>query len=293
MRKFDFLLIGAQKSATSWLWDKLDQHPGTDLPAEKEIHYFGGEEIFRRGPEWYYRHFENTNPALLTGEASTSYLYDRVPYWYNGVPAIEYAEDLPTIPELVAAENPEAKIVVVLRDPVHRAVSAYRHYTKKGLESPLIGLRRTAIEHPKMRILEYGFYARYLEAWRKVFPAESIHVMIFEEDVKRNPDAGLRNLYEFLGLDKEFQAEERESKVHKSWSWTRGVVRYYSGPFRRILARGPIGDFLDRSDFLKRFAVRRSDIEYLRECYLPEKEKLEKILGRNLDVWDYGERLLT
>ena len=95
----------------------------------------------------------------------------------------------------------------------------------------------------------------------------------------------------FQGLDKEFQAEERESKVHKSWSWTRGVVRYYAGPFRRILTRGPMGDFLDRSDFLKRFAVKPSDIEYLRECYLPEKDKLEKILGRSLDIWDYGGRI--
>jgi hypothetical protein len=293
MRKFDFLLIGAQKSGTSWLWDKLDQHPGTDLPAQKEIHYFGGVELYRQGPEWYYAHFDNINSELLTGEASTSYLFDRIPYWHNDKREIEYAPDLQTIPELVAQENPDAKIVVVLRDPVRRAMSAYRHWTKKGMLSPLIGLRRTSIEHPKMRILEYGFYARHLEAWKKVFPDDQIQILIFEEDVKRNPDSGLKKVYGFLGLDTEFQPGDREGKVHESWSWTRSAVRFYAGPFRRFINRGPIGEFLDRSDFLGRFSVRRSDVEFLRECYLPEKAQLESIVGRKLDVWDYGERLLV
>jgi len=292
VRKFDFLLIGAQKSGTSWLWDKLDQHPGTDLPAQKEIHYFGGVELYRQGPAWYYAHFQDLNPDLLTGEASTSYLFDRLPYWHNDSQEIEYAADAQTIPELVAAENPDAKIVVVLRDPVRRAISAYRHWTKKGNLSPGLGLRRTAIEHPKMRILEYGFYARHLAAWRKVFPDEQIQILIFEEDVRGNPDSGLKKLYEFLGLDAGFQPAEREDKVHKSWSWTRSAVRYYAGPFRRFVNHGPLGEYLDNNDFLKRFSVRAADIKYLRESYLPEKLLLEKIIGRNLDVWDYGERLL-
>ena len=293
MRKFDFLLIGAQKSGTSWLWDKLDQHPGTDLPKLKEIHYFGGVELYRRGPAWYYSHFENASPSLVTGEASTSYFFDRIPYWNNDGPQIEYAEDLPTIAQLVSAEKPDAKIVVVLRDPVHRAISAYRHWMKKGDLSPFLGLRRVAIELPKMRILEYGFYARHLAAWRKMFSREQIQILIFEEDIKRDPESGLRKIYGFLDLDTEFLPGDRDRKVHRSWSWTRSAARFYAGPFRRFVNRGPIGDFLDRHDFLRKFVIRRSDIEYLRGCYLPEKDRLEDILGRNLDIWDYGESLLS
>ena len=293
MRKFDFLLIGAQKSGTSWLWDKLDQHPGTDLPDKKEIHYFGGAELYRRGPKWYYSHFENAKLDLVTGEASTSYLYDRIPYWYNDNPQIEYAPGLPTIPELVAAENPDVRIIAVLRDPVDRAISAYRHWMKQGNLSPLVGLRRTAIALPKMRILEYGFYARYLAAWRKTFADDQIQVLIFEEDVKRNPESGLRKIFEFLDLDTEFLPADRDREVHGSWSWTRSAIGYYAGPLRRFVNRGSVGEFLDRYDFLGRFAIRRSDIEYLRDCYLPEKAQLEKIVGRNLDVWEYGECLLN
>lgn len=293
MRKFDFLLIGAQKSGTSWLWDMLDKHPGTDLPALKEIHYFGGVELFSRGPEWYYSHFENTNPDLITGEASTSYLFDRIPYWNNEGPQIEYAPELPTIPQLVAAEKPDAKIIVVLRDPVHRAISAYQHWMRKGGLSPLRSLRRIAAELPKMRILEYGFYAQHLAAWRKEFSEEQIEVLIFEEDISRNPLAGLQKVYGFLELDTGFVPGDLERKVHRSWSWTRSAVRFYAGPFRRLVARGAVGEFLDRNSFLDRFAIRNLDIEYLREYYLPEKEQLEEILARKLDIWDYGERLLT
>jgi hypothetical protein len=293
MRKFDFLLIGAQKSGTTWLWGMLDQHPGVDLPDEKEIHYFGGVELYRRGPAWYYAHFEDVRPDLLTGEASTSYLYDRIPYWNNDDSQIEYADDLPTIPELVAAENPDAKIVVILRDPVRRAFSAYRHWMRKGDLSPLLGLRRVATELPKMRILEYGFYARHLAAWRKVFRDDQIKILLFEEDVKSNPESGLREVFSFLGLDEEFLPVNPDRTIHKSWSWTRSAVEYYAGPFRRVVRRGAIGEFLNRSTFLDRLAVRRADIEFLRECYLPEKEQLESILGRSLDVWDYGESLLT
>jgi len=293
MRKFDFLIIGAQKAGTTWLWNMLDQHPGTDLPNKKEIHYFGGAELYRQGPGWYYSHFDNLRSDLLTGEASTSYLFDRIPYWENTSRSIEYPDDLSSIPELVAAENPDAKIVVVLRDPVHRALSAYKHWMRQGNLSPLLGLRRTAEELPKMRILEYGFYARYLAEWEKVFPKDQMCVLVFEEDVKSNPDAGLRAIYEFLGLDATFRAADRDRAIHRSWSWTRCALEYYAGPFRRVVRHGSIGEFLDRSRFLDRFAVRRSDIEFLRENYLREKPDLEALLGRELNVWSYGEELLA
>jgi hypothetical protein len=164
---------------------------------------------------------------------------------------------------------------------------------KKSKLSPLIGLRQTATRFPKLRILEYGCYARYLQAWRKTFADSQIQVLFFEEDIRRDPEAGVRKIYDFLGLDTEFRPDDRESKVHKSWSWTRSAVGFYAGPFRRYVNRGPVGEFLDRNDFLSRFSIRRSDIDFLRKCYLPEKAQLEKIVGRKLDIWDYGEQLLT
>jgi hypothetical protein len=288
----DFLLIGAQKAGTTWLWEMLDRHPGTSLPVEKEIHYYGGAERYRQGPDWYASFFADVEPSKVTGEASTSYLSDRVPYWYNESRDLEYAPDLPPLPELVARDLPDARILVVLRDPVRRAVSAYHHWMRQGDLPPLVGLARTARSHPKLRIIEYGRYLRHLAAWRAAVPAERIHVLVYEEDIVADPFAALSRVYGFLGLDAGFRPELPRRRVHGSWSWTRCVVNYHSGPLRRWFARGRVGAFIDRHAVLERFAVRPSDIEYLQGVYRPDHQALEDLVGRSLECWDYGAGLL-
>ena len=288
----DFLVIGAQKAGTSWTWRMLDQHPDSSLPEEKEIHYYGSSELYRKGPDWYLDHFRNLEPGKLTGEASTSHLFDRVPYWFNPGRDIEYDPELPPLPELVHRDMPDARIVVVLRDPVRRAISAYHHWLRKGDLPCLAGLRKTALEHPKLRILEYGHYLRHLRAWTSVYPRDQILVLLYESDIATNPMAGIARLYRFVGLDPDFVPELMRKRVHSSWSWTRCVAAYYSGPLRRKFARGPMGDFLDRHPFLERYAIRPRDVRFLQETYLPERTALEQLLGISLADWDYGAGLL-
>ncbi len=289
-RQPDFLLIGAQKSGTTWLWEMLDRHPGTALPKQKELHYFGSSEIYAKGPEWYFSNFEDIDTHEVTGEASTSYLFDKVPYWYNKSNEIEYDTSLPALPALVSRELPNVKIIVVLRDPVRRAVSAYLHWMRQGNLSPAWGLQRTALEHPRLRILQYGDYARHLGAWMGEFPKQQILVMLFEEEVIGDPGNGLKKVFKFLGLDPEFRPSELREPVHQSWNWTRIITNYYAGPLRRFLRKGPLGDFLNEHDFLRKFAVRASDLAFLRDVYLPSRQSVEKLIERNLDCWDYGQR---
>lgn len=290
-RKPDFLLIGAQKSGTSWLWDQLEQHPETDLPATKEIHFFGGSENYQKGRDWYYEHFRQCAPGKITGEASTSYLYSHVPFWFNPGRELQLDASLPCLPELVAGELPDVKLIVVLRDPVARALSAYRHWMKKGELPPLAGLKNTALQHPKLRIIEYGNYAEHLQAWLNVFPRERFLLMTFEDDIVGEHAQGLRQTYEFLGMNPDFIPPERERGLHRSWSWTRSAVSYYAGPFRRRINHGRLGTYLDRHDFLKSIALRPSDIEFLRSIYLPQRGALQDLLQRSLDSWTYGENL--
>jgi len=292
VRKPDFLLIGAQKSGTSWLWDKLDQHPGTDLPEVKEIHYFGGVENYLAGPEQYYSHFTDVDRVRVTGEASTSYLYDRIPYWQNSSNEIEYHDSLPDIPNLVYQELPDIKIIIVLRDPVDRAISAYRHWLKQGHFSPLAGLENAATRNPKTRIIEYGHYAQYLSAWTKVFSENQILTLVFERDVVKNPAKGLKRVYQFLNLDEDFSPPAPQQSFHRTWSWTRSAVNYYGGPFGRFLTKGRSGQVIDRIDILRALALRSKDIEFLRNEYLPSKQEIEDFLQLNLDCWDYGLKYL-
>lgn len=270
----------------------LDQHPGTSLPVQKEIHYFGSAELYAKGDDWYYSHFEGLDPDKLIGEASTTYFYDRVPYWHNKSNQIEFDESLPLIPELILQKFPDMKFVVVLRDPVHRAISAYSHWMKQGNVSPLLGLKKVATDYPKMRILEYGLYARYLNIWMKSVGPERLRIILFEDQIKKNWDQTLRETYEYLGLDPEFKPELPGKPVHRSWGWTRIVFNYYASKMSKRLGHSRAGVLLDRFDFLASNAIEAEDIEFLRSVYLPEKEALAKLTGNPLTCWDYGEGML-
>jgi len=270
----------------------LQLHPGTDLPREKEIHYFGGVEKYRKGKEWYYNHFAGLDSSKVIGEASTTYLYDNVPFWYNPSSSIEVDRSLPMIPELITNELPNIKILAILRDPVWRAVSAYKHNMKAGRIVPRLGLRETAIRYPKMRILEYGYYARYLKLWKEFVHPQRMLILIFEEDVVKSPEKAVRCAYDFLGLDTDFQPEVLHEPVHKSISWTHVAINYYAGPLiKKLTHRRPLYCVLTMFDiFLKPFLIKQKDIEFLRSTYLPEKAELETLIGRNLDCWNYGYR---
>jgi len=291
--KPDFLIIGAQKAGTTWLWSMLNKHPGTDLPKEKEIHYFGSAELYRKGKDYYYNHFAGLDRSKISGEASPTNFYDHVPYWYNKSRKLEVDRSLPTIPELITTELPDIKILILLRDPVRRAISAYYHWMRgqywmhKGDVSPLLGLRETAIQHPKFRILEFGYYARYLKLWSKYVPPERMRVLIFEEDVKQFPERTLSEVYRFLNLDPQYQPESLRERVHPNWSWTRIVLSYYADPLSRKVLRSRLGRFIDNFDILGRLAIKREDIDFLRSEYLPEKAELESLLGRKLSCWKY------
>ena len=277
----DFLIIGAQKAGTTWLWAMLKQHPGTSLPETKELHYYGSAELYRKGPESYYQHFAALDSNKVIGEASTTYLYDRVPYWYNKSNEIEFDDSLPLLPELIKQDLPDIKILVVLRDPVRRAVSAYSHYTQTGQLSPFSSLKQTALECPKYRLLEYGFYHKYLSVWQDVYPKERFKVLVFEEDVIKYPDTTIKDVYNFLDLDPEFKPSASDKKRNKSKSWTRIVVSHILGKVSPSLSTSRIPRMFDRLDFLKNRAYSNADIEFLAQEYLSEKKSLEILLGRS------------
>lgn len=290
----DFIVIGAQRAGTTWLWNMLKQHPGVSLPATKEIHFFGSAELYAGGKDWYYAHFRDLDSRKVVGEASTTYLYDRIPYWHNKSRQIEFDASLPCIPELITQELPSVKILVMLRDPVSRAVSAYKYWMRRVDDiSPFLGLKETAIRYPKMRILEYGFYARYLELWRAYIPPERMRVLVFEEDVAREPSKTVREVYEFLGLDPDFPPKKAGHVVHRGWTWTRILVRHFTHRLLPRLSESRFGSWFDRHDVLARFAIRPADIEFLRSEYLPERPALERLLNRSLDCWTYGRERLT
>ena len=282
-----FILIGAQKAGTTWLWDNLKQHPDVALPKAKEIHFFGGVENYRKGSDWYYQHFQGVPLTKVTGEASTTYLYDYLPYWDNPSGELKHDYSLPCIPELVLKELPEVKILVILRNPVSRALSAYRHYVKSGKIPRGFGPTEVALKIPIFRILELGFYARYLKLWKQYFPPHRIRIFVFEDDVVKSPEKSLRQIFEFLEINPNFQPRKVNGRVHEGWSWTRCAINQQTFPLARRIANGQVGKIFDRFDLLKNGKAMRSDMAFFQDRYRQEKKELENILGKHLDSWKY------
>jgi len=291
MKKPDFLIIGAQKAGTTWLWQMLKQHPDTDLPQTKEIHYFGSSEIFHeKGRNWYFDHFKDIDPTKLTGEASTTYFYDYIPFWHNSGVEIEYDTTLSSIPELILQELPDVKIIISLRDPVKRAISAYQHALKHDARiSPFTGIAKLATEKPKLRILEYGYYAKYIKFWLNFVGPERIYFSIFEEDVLESPMESVRGVYNFLEINPKFEPKHLKQKKNKSWTWTRIVTRYATKSIPVLSSSHYLGRLCDRFDVLGKYAIRDEDVAFLRSHYMPEKPELESLLSRKLDKWTYDK----
>lgn len=118
----DFLIIGAAKSGTTSLFHYISQHPGIATPSVKEVNYFSNARNFPYGEDWYRAHFptkkhiDNLSLKLgypaRTGEATPSMNINS--YAINAHALV-----------------PEAKIVIILRNPVDRAYSQYQHQVRK------------------------------------------------------------------------------------------------------------------------------------------------------------------
>ncbi|HET6561684.1 MAG TPA: sulfotransferase [Marmoricola sp.] len=189
-----FLVIGAQRSGTTYLHSLLEAHPDIAMarPARPEPKVFLSDELTDRGAEWYdATFFAHADPGQLLGDKSTSYLED------------------PAAPARARRMLADPGVVVVLRDPVERAVSNWRFSTDHGLETRPAEEALTA-NLVKQRgwdpatssvspyaYLERGRYVDHLVPWLEEFP--DTQVLLLPELV--DDPATANRLFEALGAD--------------------------------------------------------------------------------------------
>jgi hypothetical protein len=176
----DFLIIGAQKGGTSFLYHLLTQHPLVEPANRKEVHFFDG--MYGLGAEWYRWCFpqpkEIDGQKTISGEATPSYLY------------------YPAVPKRVAETVPQAKLIVVLRDPIDRAYSHYQMQVKRGME---VNAFEEAIEHQGSTYLPRGFYVEQLLRWSEFFSREQM-LVIKSEHFFEAPIESLNIVLDYLDL---------------------------------------------------------------------------------------------
>jgi hypothetical protein len=206
-----FLMIGAQRCGTTSLFRAITAHPQVvHASFHKGVNYF--DLNYYRGPDWYRGHFPVAEIARrrtagsgygdpVVFEASGYYLYH------------------PFAMERIARDLPDVKLVVMLRDPVERAFSAYKHEYARSFEwepfeqalkledDRLLGeidrmradLRYESFPHRHHSYRHRGHYAEQLDRVFAHFPRSQLHV-IASETFFADPAAEYQHLLEFLGL---------------------------------------------------------------------------------------------
>lgn len=202
-------IIGAQRCGTTWLYSMLDQHPEIFMakPIRPEPKFFLNDEAVKAGREAYVQKYFGDTQAAVIGEKSTSYL------------------ESPAAGTHIKYFFPNAKILIMLRDPVERAISNYYFSVKNGLEtrsienvfineSPAPELKSKISVNP-FDYLSRGEYYRYIKSYRDIFPEENIYVIINE---KITMDRGvLAALYRFLGVDDSYVAVGFDALLNTSY----------------------------------------------------------------------------
>ena len=265
-----FVCIGAQKCGTTWLASAVAQHPEVGTGRKKELHFFDQRARYERGIAWYERQFRVGPATRAIGEFTPNYwrtVGTATPTTFLGAA------------DRVASAYPDLQLLLCLRDPVERAVSAYFHNIKAGRLSPEVPFAEALRARPGLR--DFGRYGTQLEAWLAHYPLERFLVLVYEEDIRPDdakPDA-LRRTFAHLGVDTTFEPADTGVQRNVRLSDFEMRLRHASPELRREMEQVPEGE---RNSPRWTISVPEADRHALAEDYRPEVERLEELLGRRM-----------
>ncbi|MBA2558618.1 MAG: sulfotransferase, partial [Propionibacteriales bacterium] len=190
----DFVILGAQKSASTYLHRCLAEHPQVEMPS--------GES----------RHFEDPYYARGAPAELSALFGPRAESIRRGIKRPDYLAR-PAVAGRLAHHLPTARLLVVLREPIGRAVSAYFDYVRLGF-APLEHVD-DAFEHllddsmqrryPRVGdVLDYGLYGKHLSRYLGVFPRSQLLVLV-QDEVVADPLRELGSVFRFLDVDDTFR----------------------------------------------------------------------------------------
>lgn len=194
----DFLVIGSQRCATSYIHSLFENEISTNVSGQKELNYFS-HHIYTKDLSWYFSNFEDN--GKFTGEVCPSYFLMRPS-------EIKYLKQL----------YPELKVVLILRDPVKRMWSSiHRHWTysylkdTKNLGTDFISLLKFIMTPTN---IYFGKYSYTLKKWNKEFSKDQMQIL-FYEDMKESPERFMSELYTFLNIENKPIIKQQRKNISK------------------------------------------------------------------------------
>lgn len=273
----NFFIVGAPKAGTTSLYKYLKNIPGIYMSPVKEPHYFSTNfpKISNRKPmhdkNTYLKLFENSKGAKIVGEASTNYLSDE------------------KTPQLIYEVVPNAKIVIMLRDPIERTYSDYFHHFRYNLETLSFHKRinkliKTKDQKNTHRYLRCSLYSQEIHRYLKKFGTQNVKVII-SENLGIDPLKSLQEVLTFLGIEFERLNLQKEIQANKS-IYPRYVIGRHFINFVRWIRKF---DDYDSSKTLKELEsnffthkkpkINDRDKILLNNYFKEDVKKLEDILG--------------
>lgn len=280
MKSPNFFIVGAPKSGTTSLYEYLRQHPQVFMPDLKEPQFFGADieaSHFIRDKEKYLSLFSPAQEESRIGEASVWYLFSE-----------KAAKE-------ICEFNPNAKIIIMLRNPVDMVYSLHSQLLYNATETvedfqvalSLESLRKQGFALPEnssgpikgLFYREIAKYSKQVKRYIEIFGRENVHIIIFD-DFKSDTAACYRQTLAFLDVDFEhivsFKIENKQQKIRSRW-----VQNNLASPPRLVKAFSTA--LLPRS--FRQFSLRRL---FSLNCDYSARDKVPMLLRKKL-MNDFSE----
>lgn len=266
------LLPGAPKCGTTTLYGHLARHPDVAMSVPKE------PDIFRThygDTEYLDACFAHDSGSRLRGDATVNYMAH------------------PVVAERLAADVPDARFVVCLREPIERAISHYKQRVRRGYEARSIA--KILDVGWDADILRFSGYHRCLVPYFDKFPLDRFHFVLMS-DLADRPEETVGRVFSFLGLEpapvdvKEWanRGERRGNRgVQRAVATAQrlGVARSLPTSVKKVLRPkiARLHDIPNRHG--DEVVLAESERQRMREMFLPELEALERAVGLDLSSW--------
>tara|TARA_B100001758_G_C18411756_1_gene616287 strand:- start:2602 stop:3471 length:870 start_codon:yes stop_codon:yes gene_type:complete len=286
--KVNFFIVGAPKAGTTSLHYYLDEHPEVNMSKIKETNYFSDKEIKNqnlyykkrsiKSLEEYHDLFQRESKDILFGETSPSYLF------YRGVAS------------KIKAYNPEAKIIIILRNPIDRAYSHYLMDYRLGLvKSDFADIiskkyRNKYSDLYFQQYIELGNYATQIARYHKQFSSDKLLILDYN-DFTNNTNQVMSRIFNFLSLS-DFKVASINQRYNSAIIPKNRFIKqvysfiYLRNIFNRLLPKN-IKDFIHLTFFNKDRipSLKEETREKLIVIFKKEIENLEVLLKKDYSRW--------
>ena len=301
----NFFVVGAARASTTSFNRYLSQHPEIFIPQAKEMHFFAAEHFPCTGPgdEGMNRlviHDENQYAQLFSGVAGEKAIGETSPFYLC----------LPGTAERIAQAIPDARIIMILREPADRVFSAYMHLVREVRETLSFeeGLSKEAERkqqgfEPMWWYKELSMYSSQVKRYLEVFGPEQVKVLVYEE-FYAHPEQGLREVFAFLGVKEDISIDTSvrynpagEVKARRLYTFLTNFIRNPNAFEKRIKSLVPRKLRMVWATKAVGMLIRPVSIDpqfhaQLKEYFAEDVMKLEDLLHRDLQCWQYREPII-